>query len=155
MCGAVPHGLSGQGKLVTCLPVNCHHSCQNFSWNSALDQGENCWFCDSWCPCFYSSAVIFLPQLSWAIWAHRLEWANLWQQIALQWTSRLISPESAKSILQLLPSAQKKIGHFLWWEQIYQCSAAWRCMGSVLLFCWTVWASVVLSQGQKFRHCQY
>lgn len=101
-------------------------------------QGADCWLSDSSCPCFYSSTMVLLPQLSWTIWAHGLQLANLWQQTALQCACRLIAPESAKSILQLLPSAQKKIEHFLWWEKIYHCSAAWRCMGCVLLCCWAV-----------------
>lgn len=81
--------------------------------NVGSAQGADCWLSDSSCPCFYSSTVVLLPQLSWTIWAHGLQLANLRQQTALQCACRLIAPESAKSILQLLPSAQKKIEHFL------------------------------------------
>lgn len=44
------------------------------------EEGANCLLSHCWRPCFYSSTVVLLPQLSWTIWAHGLELANLWQR---------------------------------------------------------------------------
>lgn len=78
------------------------------------------------------------------------------KQTALQCASKLISLVSARSIPQLLPSAENIIGHFLWWERICQHPAAWRSIGWVLLCCWRVRSlgiCCVVTRPEIHSHC--